>query len=187
MRKERQEFPTSPPEITAIDETNEITRSDGNIRCALQNDPEEPGTGRRTAKGFLVLKSMVFSGALGAGRNTGANTIVFKWSVQALRHADVQEGRETATPMDDEARDTPFAFFQIFPSAPGTCLLSVVLAFGARRPLVFRNISYASPKSAIDRSGRRPPDHAMLVPISLVCLVGTLVTDVVYWRTANMM
>ena len=31
------------------------------------------------------------------------------------------------------------------------------------------------------------PIHVMLVPIPLVCFVGTLVTDIVYWRTANMM
>jgi uncharacterized membrane protein len=29
--------------------------------------------------------------------------------------------------------------------------------------------------------------HAMLVPIPIVCFVATLVTDIVYWRTAAMM
>ena len=30
------------------------------------------------------------------------------------------------------------------------------------------------------------PIHAMLVPIPIVCFVGTLVTDIAYWLTANM-
>lgn len=30
------------------------------------------------------------------------------------------------------------------------------------------------------------PIHAMLVPIPVVCFVGTLVTDIAYWFTANM-
>jgi uncharacterized membrane protein len=30
------------------------------------------------------------------------------------------------------------------------------------------------------------PIHAMLVPIPVVCFVGTLVTDIAYWYTANM-
>ena len=29
------------------------------------------------------------------------------------------------------------------------------------------------------------PIHAMLVPVPIVCFVGTLVTDIAYWRTAN--
>jgi uncharacterized membrane protein len=31
------------------------------------------------------------------------------------------------------------------------------------------------------------PIHPMLVPIPIVCFVGTLLTDVMYWRTAEMM
>jgi uncharacterized membrane protein len=31
------------------------------------------------------------------------------------------------------------------------------------------------------------PVHAMLVPIPIVCFVGALVTDVAYWRTADML
>jgi uncharacterized membrane protein len=30
------------------------------------------------------------------------------------------------------------------------------------------------------------PLHAMLVPIPLTCFIGTFVTDLVYWKTANM-
>jgi uncharacterized membrane protein len=30
------------------------------------------------------------------------------------------------------------------------------------------------------------PIHPMLVPVPIVCFVGTLVTDIVYWRTAQM-
>jgi len=31
------------------------------------------------------------------------------------------------------------------------------------------------------------PFHAMLVPFPIVCFIGTLVTDIVYWQTADMM
>ena len=31
------------------------------------------------------------------------------------------------------------------------------------------------------------PIHAMLVPIPILCFAGTLITDIVYWRTAEMM
>lgn len=31
------------------------------------------------------------------------------------------------------------------------------------------------------------PLHPMLVPFPIVCFIGTLVTDIVYWRTAEMM
>jgi len=31
------------------------------------------------------------------------------------------------------------------------------------------------------------PIHPMLVPVPIACFAGTLITDVVYWRTANMM
>ena len=34
---------------------------------------------------------------------------------------------------------------------------------------------------------RDHPLHAMLVPIPIVCFVATLVTDIVYWRTAAML
>ena len=30
------------------------------------------------------------------------------------------------------------------------------------------------------------PLHAMLVPIPIACFIGTLITDIAYWRTANM-
>jgi uncharacterized membrane protein len=31
------------------------------------------------------------------------------------------------------------------------------------------------------------PIHVMLVPIPVTCFVGTFITDLVYWKTANMM
>ena len=42
-----------------------------------------------------------------------------------------------------------------------------------------------SPKS-IARVARHPI-HPMLVPIPIACFIGTLLTDVIYWRTAEMM
>ncbi|MGN6548726.1 MAG: DUF2231 domain-containing protein [Pararhizobium sp.] len=33
----------------------------------------------------------------------------------------------------------------------------------------------------------RHPIHPMLVPFPIVCFVGTLISDVVYWKTAEMM
>ncbi len=33
----------------------------------------------------------------------------------------------------------------------------------------------------------RHPIHAMLVPIPIACFVGALITDIVYWRTAEIM
>lgn len=43
----------------------------------------------------------------------------------------------------------------------------------------------ANPRSTLNLGGR--PLHAMLVPIPLVCFVATLITDIVYWRTAAML
>jgi uncharacterized membrane protein len=43
----------------------------------------------------------------------------------------------------------------------------------------------ANPQSSVTL-GRRPL-HAMLVPIPIVCFVGTLITDIVYWKTAAML
>jgi uncharacterized membrane protein len=42
-----------------------------------------------------------------------------------------------------------------------------------------------NPRSTANLRGH--PLHAMLVPIPIVCFVGTLVTDIVYWRTAAML
>jgi uncharacterized membrane protein len=42
-----------------------------------------------------------------------------------------------------------------------------------------------NPRSTVNLRGR--PLHAMLVPVPIVCFVGTLVTDIVYWRTATML
>src|ERR1700722_8437285 len=42
-----------------------------------------------------------------------------------------------------------------------------------------------NPRSTASLCGR--PLHAMLVPIPIVCFVGTLVTDIVYWQTAMML
>lgn len=41
-----------------------------------------------------------------------------------------------------------------------------------------------NPRSTASLGGR--PIHAMLVPVPIVCFVGTLITDIVYWRTALM-
>ena len=41
-----------------------------------------------------------------------------------------------------------------------------------------------NPRSTASIGGR--PIHAMLVPIPIACFVGTLVTDLAYWQTANM-
>ena len=42
-----------------------------------------------------------------------------------------------------------------------------------------------NPRSTVRIAGH--PVHPMLVPVPIVCFVGTLITDVVYWKTANMM
>src|SRR6202041_1223349 len=42
-----------------------------------------------------------------------------------------------------------------------------------------------NPRSTL--SVRDPPIHAMLVPVPVVCFGATLVTDIVYWRTAAML
>jgi uncharacterized membrane protein len=42
-----------------------------------------------------------------------------------------------------------------------------------------------NPRSPATLGGR--PIHAMLVPVPIVCFVGTLITDIVYWRTAMML
>ncbi|MGC1301227.1 MAG: DUF2231 domain-containing protein [Caulobacteraceae bacterium] len=42
-----------------------------------------------------------------------------------------------------------------------------------------------NPRSIASIGGH--PIHAMLVPIPIVCFFGTLVTDIVYWRTEIMM
>ena len=44
-----------------------------------------------------------------------------------------------------------------------------------------------SPNPRSTASVRGQPLHVMLVPIPLVCFVGTLVTDIVYWQTAAML
>jgi len=43
----------------------------------------------------------------------------------------------------------------------------------------------ANPRSTVRLGGR--PLHAMLVPIPIICFVGTLITDIVYWQTAAML
>jgi uncharacterized membrane protein len=42
-----------------------------------------------------------------------------------------------------------------------------------------------NPRSTASLAGR--PIHAMLAPIPIVCFAGTLVTDLVYWKTATIM
>jgi uncharacterized membrane protein len=46
-------------------------------------------------------------------------------------------------------------------------------------------MSSVNPRSTVSLRGH--PLHAMLVPIPIVCFVGTLVTDIVYWQTAAML
>lgn len=41
------------------------------------------------------------------------------------------------------------------------------------------------PRSTASVAGH--PIHPMLVPFPIVCFVGTLLTDIAYWRTADMM
>jgi uncharacterized membrane protein len=43
----------------------------------------------------------------------------------------------------------------------------------------------ANPRATVRLGGR--PLHAMLIPIPIVCFVATLITDIVYWRTAAML
>jgi uncharacterized membrane protein len=44
-----------------------------------------------------------------------------------------------------------------------------------------------SPNPRSKASFRGHPLHAMLVPIPIVCFVGTLITDIAYWWTAAML
>jgi uncharacterized membrane protein len=46
-------------------------------------------------------------------------------------------------------------------------------------------MSDINPRSTVSFRGR--PLHAMLVPVPIACFVATLVTDIVYWRTAAML
>lgn len=46
-------------------------------------------------------------------------------------------------------------------------------------------MSPENPRSTAQIAGR--PIYAMLVPIPVVCFLGTFVTDLVYWKTATMM
>jgi uncharacterized membrane protein len=46
-------------------------------------------------------------------------------------------------------------------------------------------MSTINPRSTVNFLGR--PLHAMLVPVPIVCFAGTLLTDIVYWRTAAML
>lgn len=45
-------------------------------------------------------------------------------------------------------------------------------------------MSIDNPRSTASIGGR--PIHAMLVPVPIACFVGTLITDLAYWRTADM-
>jgi uncharacterized membrane protein len=42
-----------------------------------------------------------------------------------------------------------------------------------------------NPRSTVSIRGL--PIHALLVPVPMVCFIATLVTDIVYWRTAAML
>lgn len=45
-------------------------------------------------------------------------------------------------------------------------------------------MSSETPRAAVSIAGH--PIHTMLAPVPLTCFVGTLITDIVYWRTADM-
>jgi uncharacterized membrane protein len=45
-------------------------------------------------------------------------------------------------------------------------------------------MAHSHPRSTAALRGR--PLHAMLVPIPIVCFLGTLLSDIVYWQTAAM-
>src|ERR1700759_2523405 len=45
-------------------------------------------------------------------------------------------------------------------------------------------MSNTPPRSTLTIFGH--PIHVMLVPVPITCFVGTLVTDIAYWQTANM-
>ncbi len=42
-----------------------------------------------------------------------------------------------------------------------------------------------TPQATVRLGGQ--PIHAMLTPVPIICFVGTLCSDLVYWKTANMM
>jgi uncharacterized membrane protein len=44
---------------------------------------------------------------------------------------------------------------------------------------------HSNPRSTVRLRGA--PLHVILAPITMICLFGTLVTDIVYWRTAAML
>ena len=46
-------------------------------------------------------------------------------------------------------------------------------------------MTIANPRSTVRIA--KHPIHPMLVPIPIVCFVGALLTDLAYWRTANVM
>ncbi len=52
-------------------------------------------------------------------------------------------------------------------------------------PLPYSSLPPLNSPSTASIAGR--PLHAMVVPFPIACFVGTLVTDIVYWRTADMM
>ena len=53
-----------------------------------------------------------------------------------------------------------------------------------RRALDLHRMAGINPRSTVRVRGR--PLHAILVPVPIFCFTATLVTDIVYWRTAAM-
>lgn len=60
--------------------------------------------------------------------------------------------------------------------------LFVPQEFNIRRNTI---MAYDNPRSTARIGGH--PIHPMLVSFPIVCFVGTLLTDIAYWRTANLM
>jgi uncharacterized membrane protein len=48
-----------------------------------------------------------------------------------------------------------------------------------------RTTTYDAPRSTAEISGH--PIHPMLVPFPIACFVGTLLTDIAYWQSANLL
>jgi uncharacterized membrane protein len=55
--------------------------------------------------------------------------------------------------------------------------------------LAYHQTADAAPNIAVDATAKiaRHPIHPMLVPFPIACFIGTLLTDVAYWQTAEMM
>jgi uncharacterized membrane protein len=90
---------------------------------------------------------------------------MFSW-----RRARVRE-----TPHKKLINDIDPAVRAAFTAGPG---YDYLMAVGRAMP-------NSNPRSTASLGGH--PIHSMLVPIPIVCFLATLVTDIVYWRTAMML